>query len=122
MGGGSYSSVGNNSSAILSRTSEGTADDLFTLVSRNGVVSQFSGFYSSIATPGRLKSFTDRFGNTQTQTWSLVGGQVRLTQLTDSYGRPTTFSYYGSEQSYRLQTVTDFLQRQTSLQYDSAGR
>lgn len=120
-GGGTYSSAANNTAAVLSRTGAGSAADQFTLVSRAGVVSQWWGFDPSIATPGRLKSFTDRYGNTQTQTWGLIGGQVRLLSLTDSYGRPTSFTYDSAGPSHRLLTVTDFLGRQTSFQYDSAG-
>ena len=84
---GVYSSSANNSRTLMTRTASGTSADQFTLVSGDGVVSIFSGFYSSITTPGRLKTMTDRFGNSMGFTWQLVGGLARLTSVTDSYGR-----------------------------------
>ena len=117
---GVYSSSANNSRTLMTRTASGTSADQFTLVSGDGVVSIFSGFYSSITTPGRLKTMTDRFGNSMGFTWQLVGGLARLTSVTDSYGRTSYLTYSGS--GSLLQQVTDFWGRQVNLQYDSSGR
>jgi YD repeat-containing protein len=122
IGGGAYSSANNNTAATLTRSGAGTPADQFTLVSRGGVVSNWLGFHPSIATPGRMTRFQDRFGNTQTFTWAVIGcAAVRLQSLTDSYGRTVTFSYWDAVQNYAMRQVTDFLGRQVNLQYDSAG-
>ncbi len=116
-GSGGYISS-NNTSAVLNRRGGGTSADAFTLVARDGTVSVFFGNDSSIDTPGRLKSITDRFGNRQAFTWTTMDGRPRLLSVTDSYGRVTTFSYYGVELGHMLKEVTDFDNRQVSFQYD----
>ena len=117
---GIYSSAANNSRSVLTRSGAGTSSDQFTIVSGDGVVSQFSGFYSSITTPGRLLSLTDRFGNVMSFSWGLVGGLVRLASLTDTYGRTSNFTYHADEQLRLSRSPTSG--RKLNFQYDSAGR
>jgi YD repeat-containing protein len=118
-----YSSTANNTAAILMRSGAGTSADQFTMVSRAGVTSQFWGLFSTISTPGRLRSYADRYGNTQTLNWGVMGSPavVRLMSVIDSYGRETSFVYYGPSLNHALQSVTDWLGRQTSLQFDTLG-
>jgi YD repeat-containing protein len=122
ISGGRYSSAKNNTAATLSRSGKGTSLDEFTITSSKGVISKFHGMHGSIATPGRLKSLTDRYGNTQTHHWESMGGKPRLSHVVDSYGRKSSFAYYDSAQDRRLKRVTDFWGRQTDLQYDDQGR
>ena len=123
LSGGVYvPATGNNTAARLTRTGSGTSADQFTLTSSQGTVSTFYGFYSGLATPGRLQSIQDRLGNKQAYTWVNTGGIDQLQSVTDSYGRTITYTYYGSESNYQLSQITDFLGRQLNFQYDSAGR
>ncbi len=123
LSGGVYvPATGNNTAARLTRTGSGTSADQFTLTSSQGTVSTFYGFYSGLATPGRLQSIQDRLGNKQTYTWVNTGGIDQLQSVTDSYGRTITYTYYGSESNYQLSQITDFLGRQLNFQYDSAAR
>ncbi len=92
---------------------------LFTLRASDGTVSLFNDF--TTATPGRVKSITDRYGNQQTYVWQAVGPLSQLVSVTDSYGRTLQYSYYGAEFGYCLSQVTDFLGRQLNFQYDNLG-
>ena len=79
-------------------------------------------FYDfTTATPGRLESVTDRYGNQQSYVWQAVGGLSQLASVTDAYGRAIQYSYYGSEFGYLLSQITDFLGRQLNFQYDNLG-
>jgi YD repeat-containing protein len=118
--GGVYNTSGNNTAARLTRSGSGTSDE-FTLTSRKGTVSTFWGFDPSIATPGRLKGYTDRYGNGQTHSWTTIGGTPRLASVTDSYGRTVTYGY-ASAAPHQLISISDFMSRVTLFQYDSAGR
>jgi RHS repeat-associated protein len=118
-GSGTYApAVDNTTRATLTRTDMGTSSDQFSLVSSAGTVTLFFGFDPSIATPGRVRSVTDRYGNTQTYDWQNVGGVDQLTSVKDSYGRMIEYAYYGPESGYLLQQITDFLGRQLNFQYD----
>jgi len=111
----------NSTQATLVEINAGTANDTFILTSNAGTVTEFFGFYSSITTPGRVKSITDRYGNGQSLTWASVGGVMQLSSVTDSYGRTTNYSYYGSTGNYLLSQITDFMGRQLNFYYDAAG-
>jgi hypothetical protein len=95
-----YSSVNNNTAAIL--TMQGTgAQEEYILSASNGSVSTFYGFdpgTSTINTPGQLKSFADRYGNEMQFTWVTSGGgtSIQLESVTDSSGRVIEYTYYGS--------------------------
>jgi hypothetical protein len=81
-----YVPTDNNTACTLVRSGSGPTDQ-FTLRSSNRTVSIFYGFDSSIATPGQLKSITDRYGNTLTLAWASAGGVPQLKSVTDGYGR-----------------------------------
>jgi RHS repeat-associated protein len=110
----------NCTQAELTRGGSG-ATDMFTLSASDGTVSTFAGFDVGVTTPGRLLSVKDRYGNTQTYSWTNTAGTSQLTSITDSYGRVINFSYYGAEFNYCLQQITDFLGRQLNIQYDGLG-
>ena len=110
----------NNTRAELYRSGSG-ASDQFTLRASDGTVTMFYGFDAPIATPGRPKTITDRYGNQYSYVWQRVGRLDQVTSVTDSYGRTIQYSYYGSEVGYRLQQITDFLGRQLNFQFDSLG-
>lgn len=118
---GGYSSAGNNTSAALMRTGTGMSDT-FVMIARDGTVSTFFGTYSGITTPGRLQSIVDRFGNSTTFTWTVMGGQIRLATVTDRYSRVSTFSYLDAAHNYRLDYIVDFDNRYINFQYDTSGR
>ena len=120
-GNGQWMSGYNNTQATLVEINAGTANDTFILTSNAGTVTEFFGFYSSITTPGRMKSTTDRYGNSQSFIWTVTAGVVQLTSVTDAYGRTINYAYYGSTGGYLLSQITDFLGRQLNFQYDSAG-
>jgi hypothetical protein len=110
----------NCTQAELTRGGSG-ATDTFTLSASDGTVSQFAGFDSGVTAPGRLLSVKDRYGNTQTYSWTNTAGTSQLTSITDSYGRVINFLYYGPEFNYCLQQITDFLGRQLNFQFDNLG-
>ncbi len=120
-GAGQWLSGYNNTQATLVEINAGTTNDTFILTSDAGVVTEFFGFYTGIATPGRMKSTTDRFGSGQTLVWATVAGVLQLASVTDSYGRTVNYSYYGSTGNYLLSQITDFMGRQVNFQYDAAG-
>jgi|GEM_PF-5678387 len=120
-GSGQWLSGYNSTQATLVEINAGTANDTFILTSNAGTVTEFFGFYSSLTTPGRMKSTTDRYGNSQTLTWTATGSVVQLTSVTDAYGRTITYSYYNATYGYKCSGITDFLGRQINFQYDSAG-
>jgi hypothetical protein len=119
----------NNSMAELFRTGSGPAEE-FQVIGSQGTLTRFFGFHPSIATPGRVKSITDRYGNTQRYTWAAqwVPAQSRflmqLTSVTDPYGRVVIYSYFGGDPNggYHLREITDFLGRKMTCQYDTNGR
>ena len=90
---GTYSSASNNTRAVLTRSGSG-ADDEFVLSSAGGVITRFFGFDAGLDTPGKVKSVTDRYGNSRSYSWTNTDGVVQLTSLTDSYGRTVTYRYY----------------------------
>ncbi|MBI1374571.1 MAG: hypothetical protein GC159_17780 [Phycisphaera sp.] len=116
-GSGTYSSSDNNTRAVLERTGSGVNEEL-TLLSSSGNTSRFYGFDPAIDTPGVIKSVTDRYGNTQTYTWTTQGGVAQLASITDSYGRTVEYRYYGAAQGFRLREIEDFLERKLNFQYD----
>jgi hypothetical protein len=118
--GGPYSSTGNNSGATLTRAGSGAGDE-FTLIAADGTVTIFFGFDEAIATPGQMKSITDRYGNAQTFTWQSVEEVPQMTAVTDSYGRTVEYRYYGAEFGYRAREIEDFLGRKVNFQYDEWG-
>ncbi len=120
-GNGQWLSGYNSTQATLVEINAGTANDTFILTSNAGTVTEFFGFYSSITTPGRMKSTTDRYGNSQTLTWTSTAGVPQLTSVADAYGRTTTYSYYNATYGYKCSGLTDFLGRQINFQYDSPG-
>lgn len=120
-GNGQWLSGYNSTQATLVEINAGSANDTFILTSNAGTVTEFYGFYSSITTPGRMKSTTDRYGNSQTLAWTATGGVVQLASVTDAYGRTITYSYYNATYGYKCSGITDFLGRQINFQYDSAS-
>lgn len=116
-----YSSELNNTAAVLTPSAPPPQDE-FTLTSSRGIVTKFHGFGVAITTPGRIKSSTDRYGNTQVFVWTRNGTVDQLLEVTDGYGRKITYRYFGSEQGHRLREIEDFLGRKINFQYDSAGR
>ncbi len=120
-GNGQWLSGYNSTQATLVEINAGTANDTFILTSNAGTVTEFFGFYSSITTPGRMKSTTDRYGNSQTLTWTSTAAVPQLTSVADAYGRTTTYSYYNATYGYKCSGLTDFLGRQINFQYDSPG-
>lgn len=78
-------------------TNPGTSAEEFILTARGGNVTRFFGFHSAIATPGRLKSITDRFGNGQSFAWSLTNGGMQVQSVTNACGRAIAYRYYGAE-------------------------
>jgi RHS repeat-associated protein len=119
VGGGVYSSGANNSGATLIRSGSGSSE-IIQITSRSGNISLFYGLDSLTVHPGRLKSLTDRFGNTQTHRWDLSSGPSRLQSVTDSYGRISNFAY-DTTSNVRLTQITDFLGRKVNFQYDTLG-
>lgn len=85
-GSDTWSSVNNNTAAQLTREGSG-AEEEFVIKASDGAVSHFWGFTPEIDTPGEIKSFADRFGNTMSLTWEKMGDLAQLTSVTDSYGR-----------------------------------
>ena len=120
-GNGQWLSGHNSTQATLVEINAGTANDTFILTSNAGTVTEFFGFYSSITTPGRMKSTTDRYGNIQTLTWTSTAGVPQLTSVTDAYGRTITYSYYNATYGYKCAGIIDFLGREINFQYDLAG-
>jgi hypothetical protein len=114
--------VKNNTASTLTRTGEGTADDEFTLRTPDAAVARYFGFHPDIPTPGRLKSFADRYGSGCTLSWFAVGGLSRLASFTDSYGRVVTYRYYGAEKNHQVREIEDFLGRKLNFQYDDEAR
>ena len=119
---GTYSSVNNNTAAELRVENLDTPQEEYLLSGSDGRVTRFFGFHASIATPGQIKSFADRYGNTMAFVWQAVDGVFQLTQVTDSYGRAVHYRYYGSDKFYRLHELEDFLGRTLTFQYDNEGR
>ena len=119
VGGGVYR---DDSGWELTRVNGGTSDEFYNLPTSDGSLNIFYGLDSEVATPGRLKSVSDRYGDTKTLEWEVVGGDVQLSRMVDSYGREIVYSYYGSEASYRLKEVEDFLGRKLNFQYDDDDR
>ena len=111
----------NVTGATLVRTNTGTVNEVFTLTDGLGTVATYYGVNPLIATPGQLKSNTDRYGNAQTFSWVMTGGVAQLISVVDGYGRTVSYSYYGSEFNYQLQQITDYLGRQVNFQYDTLG-
>jgi RHS repeat-associated protein len=116
-----YSSKHNNASATLMRHNMGTTEEHFALSLWDGSKAQLFGINSSISTPGRIQSWTDRYGNSQSFTWTSTSGVAQLSSVTDSYGRTATYTYWGSEYNYKLKQLTDFMGRQLNFQYDTLG-
>jgi hypothetical protein len=83
----------NCTQAELTRSGSG-ATDQFMLSASDGTVSTFAGIDVGVMTPGRLLSVADRYGNTQTYSWTNTAGISQLTSITDSYGRTINFAYY----------------------------
>jgi len=119
---GTYSSVNNNTAAELRVENLGTPIEEYLLSASDGRVTRFFGFHASIATPGQIKTFADRYGNTMTFAWQATDGVFQLTEVTDSYGRTVHYRYYGSDKFYRLRELQDFLGRTITFQYDNEGR
>ncbi|WP_093281801.1 RHS repeat-associated core domain-containing protein [Verrucomicrobium sp. GAS474] len=122
-GDGTYSSpAGNNTGGVLTY-----ADEVFTLTASDGSVTKFMGLY--YGTEGCPFSMVDRYGNSQTLSWSffydLSGHYVpQLLSVTDAYERVITYTYHdsGTPGAGRLKQITDFLGRQLDFQYDSGSR
>jgi RHS repeat-associated protein len=119
--GGGYSSFNNNTAATLTRSNIGASNEFFTLTSRDGTVTIYSGINSLIPVPGQVLSVTDRYGNTQSWSWIITGGVAQMASATDSYGRTATYSYFGSEFGFRLSQIQDYQGRKLNFQYDAAG-
>jgi RHS repeat-associated protein len=116
-----FSSKSNRSQAKLVNHNAGTPSSNFMLTRNDGSKSQLFGLESSISTPGRIQSWTDRYGNSQTFTWTNTSGVAQLSSVTDSYGRTATYTYWGSEYNYKLKQITDYMGRQLNFQYDTLG-
>jgi hypothetical protein len=110
----------NNALAELIRSGSGEKDE-FTLIASSGTRTNFFGFDPAIASPGRLKSITDRYGSQQTHTWQRMGELDQVASITDTYGRSVQYRYYGSEFGYRLREIEDCLGRKLNFQYDAVG-
>ena len=117
--------VGFGTSSLLGRSGDGPTEE-YTLSSRHGVVSKFFGFDRSMPTPGRVKSITDRYGNSQQYEWQLASEPgpcplVQLAQVTDPYGRQIVYRYYDNDPNagYRLQEIEDSLGRKLTFQYEN---
>jgi len=85
-----------------------------TLTHRGGLVESYFPLSDATA-PGRLRSLTDRNGNSLTFAYDAQG---RLTTVTDALGRAITYAY---DENGRISTVTDFTGRTVTLAYDSDG-
>ncbi len=119
---GVYSSKNNNTAAVLESSGTG-ANEVFTLTRSGGSVSVFFGFDLAVATPGQIKSQSDRFGNTLTFTWSAGGGGVSLLdKVADGYDREIIYRYANPGTGTRLSEIEDFLGRKLNFQYDTQGR
>jgi YD repeat-containing protein len=117
--------VGLGTSSLLARSGDGPTEE-YTLSSRHGVVSKFFGFDPSMPTPGRVKTITDRYGNSQLYQWQLASEPgpcplVQLARVTDPYGRQIVYRYYNNDPNagYRLQEIEDFLGRKLTFQYEN---
>jgi YD repeat-containing protein len=94
----------------------------FNLTSSDGTVSTYYGSGDPARPAGRMKSITDRYGNTQTYDWSIFHCAGVLNTVTDGYGRQIQYTYGLVAGQVRLTLITDFLGRQFNFQYDSLGR
>jgi RHS repeat-associated protein len=94
----------------------------FMLTSSDGTVSTYYGSGDPTRPAGRLKSISDRYGNSQLYDWSLLNCVGVLNTVTDGYGRKIQYTYGLVAGQVRLMLITDFLGRQINFQYDSLGR
>jgi len=139
-------STGNNTAAKITCCEDPIRGDVglccrggreYCLYSSRGALTVFHGFDCSNATPGYIKSITDRWGTTQTYEWKKDTHPddatccVQLIKVTESYGREINYTYYtaadfgGNTQDKRIclmKEITDFLGRKVNFQYDDEGR